>query len=408
MSKKVTNKKSTRPTDKKPSRPAARGPRLYERFHWAQRVAHALLLVSFTTLGLTGLPQKYAVAGWAQFMVKLFGGIENTRFIHHLAAVVLMLLTIYHILEIGYKIFVRHSRMSMLPGLQDVKDGVQAFIYNLGLGKKRPQMGRYTFEEKMEYWSLVWGTVIMGVTGFMMWNPLATARLLPGEIIPASKAAHGGEALLAVLAIIVWHMYGVHLRRFNKSMWTGKLSKEEMLHEHPLELADIKAGMAERRVDPKTLRKRQTFYYPVAGLLAVAMLLGLYGFVKGEKTAITTVPPISSPVAVYVPQTPTPSPTARPTPTVGATVLTWDGSLGSLFPTKCGACHGASVRLAELSFTTYADAMKGGQDGKVFLPGDPAGSLIIQKQQAGGHPGQLTAEEIELVSQWIATGAPEK
>jgi len=64
--------------------------------------------------------------------------------------------------------------------------------------------------------------------------------------------------------------------------------------------------------------------------------------------------------------------------------------------------------LAELSFTTYADAMKGGQDGKVFLPGDPAGSLIIQKQQAGGHPGQLTAEEIELVSQWIATGAPEK
>jgi len=310
MSKKVTNKKSTRPTDKKPSRPAARGPRLYERFHWAQRVAHALLLVSFTTLGLTGLPQKYAVAGWAQFMVKLFGGIENTRFIHHLAAVVLMLLTIYHILEIGYKIFVRHSRMSMLPGLQDVKDGVQAFIYNLGLGKKRPQMGRYTFEEKMEYWSLVWGTVIMGVTGFMMWNPLATARLLPGEIIPASKAAHGGEALLAVLAIIVWHMYGVHLRRFNKSMWTGKLSKEEMLHEHPLELADIKAGMAERRVDPKLLRKRQTFYYPVAGLLAVAMLLGLYGFVKGEKTAITTVPPISSPVAVYVPQTPTPSPTA--------------------------------------------------------------------------------------------------
>ena len=407
MSKKMTNKKSTRPTDKKPSRPTARIPRLYERFHWAQRVAHALLLVSFTTLGLTGLPQKYAITGWAQAMIKLFGGIETTRLIHHVAAGILMLLAIYHTLDIGYKIFVRRSRMSMLPGLLDVKDGIQAFVYNLGLGKRRPQMGRYTFEEKMEYWALVWGTVIMGISGFMMWNPLATVRLLPGEIIPASKAAHGGEALLAVLAIIVWHMYGVHLRRFNKSMWTGKLTEAEMLHEHPLELADIKAGITVRTLDPKTLRKRQTIYYPVGSVLAIAMLLGVYGFVSGEKTAITTVPPISSPVAVYVPQTPTPTPTLPPTPATGAAVLTWDGSLGPLFQAKCGACHGTSVKLAQLSFATYADAIKGGQDGPVILPGDPAGSLLIQKQQAGGHPGQFTVEELELVSQWITAGAQE-
>jgi len=382
--------------------------RQYQRFHWAQRVAHALLLVSFTTLGLTGLPQKYAMTGWAQAMIKLFGGIETTRLIHHIAAGILMLLAIYHVLDISYRIFVRRSRMSMLLGLQDVKDGIQVFVYNLGLGKRRPQMGRYTFEEKMEYWALVWGTVIMGITGFMMWNPIATVRLLPGEIIPASKAAHGGEALLAVLAIIVWHMYGVHLRRFNKSMWTGRLTEVEMLHEHPLELADIKAGIANRRVNPKTLRKRQRVYYPIASVLAIAMLLGVYGFVNGEKTAITTVPPISSPVAVYVPQTPTPTPTLPPTPATGLTVMTWDGYLSSLFLAKCGACHGTSVKLAQLSFVTYADALKGGQDGAVILPGDAAGSLLIQKQQAGGHPGQFTGEEIEQVSQWIAAGAPEK
>ena len=113
-----------------------------------------------------------------------------------------------------------------------------------------PQMGRYTFEEKMEYWAFVWGAIIMGATGFMMWNPISTVKFLPGEVIPAAKAAHGGEALLAVLAIIIWHMYGVHIKRFNKSMWTGKMSEEEMLHEHPLELADIKAGIADRPVDP--------------------------------------------------------------------------------------------------------------------------------------------------------------
>ncbi len=383
-------------------------PRQYKRFHWAQRVAHALLLISFTTLALTGLPQKYAMAGWAEAMIKSFGGIETIRLIHHVAAGVLMLLTIYHILDIGYKIFVRRSQMSILPGLQDVKDGIQAFVYNLGLGKRRPQMGRYTFEEKMEYWALVWGLIIMGITGFMMWNPLAAVRLLPGEIIPAAKAAHGGEALLAVLAIIVWHMYGVHLRRFNKSMWTGKLSEEEMLHEHPLELADVKAGIVRRRVDLKTLRKRQTVYYPVAGVLAIVMLLGVYGFVSGEKTAITTVPPISSPVPIYVPQTPTPTSTLPPTPAIGTFALTWNGSIGPLFQAKCSACHGTIVTLAQLSFATYADAIKGGQDGKVILPGDPAGSLLVQKQQVGGHPGQFSVEELGLVSQWIAAGAPEK
>ena len=104
-------------------------------------------------------------------------------------------------------------------------------------------MGRFTFEEKVEYWSLLWGTVIMVATGFALWNPIATARFLPGQWIPAALAAHGGEALLAVLAIVVWHGYGVHLRHFNRSMFTGSLSEAEMRQEHPLELE-------ERRADP--------------------------------------------------------------------------------------------------------------------------------------------------------------
>ena len=48
-------------------------PREYVRFHWTQRVAHALLLISFTMLGITGLPQKYALTGWARGMIAFFG-----------------------------------------------------------------------------------------------------------------------------------------------------------------------------------------------------------------------------------------------------------------------------------------------------------------------------------------------
>ncbi len=386
-------------------------PGLYDRFHWTQRVAHALLLISFTMLGLTGLPQKYALTGWAQAMIAFFGGIETTRLIHHTFAVVLILLAIYHFLDIGYRIFVRHTRPNMLPTLKDVRDALQAFLYNLGFGKSRPQMGRYTFEEKAEYWALIWGVAIMGITGFMMWNPIFTTKLLPGEIIPAAKAAHGGEALLAVMAIVVWHMYGVHFKHFNKAMWTGKQTDEEMLQEHPLELADIKAGLAERQLDEKTLHKRKMVYYPIASVLAVILLLGLYGFVNGEKTAITTVLPIPSPVAIYVPETPTPIPPAPPTPTsapVASGALTWDSTIGPLFQTKCSMCHGAKLQTNGLSFATYADAMKGAKDGAVIIPGRLDTSKLIVIQSANNHPGQLSADELTIVKNWIAAGAPKK
>jgi mono/diheme cytochrome c family protein len=287
-------------------------------------------------------------------------------------------------------------------------------------------MGRYTFEEKMEYWAFAWGAIIMGATGFMMWNPISTTKLFPGEVIPAAKAAHGGEALLAVLAIIIWHMYGVHVKRFNKAMFTGKITEEEMLHEHPLELADIKAGIADRPVDPVMLRKRQRVYFPIAAVLALFMLLGVYGFVSAEQTALTTTERQVPTVVVFVPQTPTPAPTVTPTvpatetpvPTQtpanstpstpsAASALTWDNSIGAVFQAKCGTCHGAAAT-AGLNLSTYADAMKGGNSGPAIVPGDSANSLLVQKQQAGGHPGQLTPDEIAQVIEWIDAGALEK
>ena len=399
--------------------------RTYQRFPLARRIEHLAMLLSFTTLGLTGLPQKFSSAPLSIAFVNLLGGIESLRTIHHFAAVVMMLGTAWHIIVFGYMAYVRRTRLSMLPSLQDVKDGWQALMYNIGLAKSLPQMGRYTFEEKMEYWAFVWGAIIMGLTGFMMWNPITTARFLPGEVIPAAKAAHGGEALLAVLAIIIWHMYGVHIKRFNKSMWTGGMSEEEMLHEHPLELADIKAGVAERPVDPVALRKRERVYLPVAAVLTLFMLGGIYGFVNSEQTALTTTERQAPTVEVFVPQTPTPAPTQTPTlpptetplatqtqpttdstPSTPASALTWEGSIGPMLQAKCGSCHGAGA-LGGLNLTTFADAMNGGNSGPVIIPGDGANSLLVTKQQAGGHQGQLTPEEIAQVIEWIEAGALE-
>ena len=407
--------------------------RAYERFPLARRIEHWVMMLSFTTLAITGLPQRFSSSPTSIAFVGILGGIEAVRTIHHFAAIVMMLGTAWHLLVFGYLSYVRRTRLTMLPTLQDVRDGWQALMYNIGRAKAPPQLGRYTFEEKMEYWAFVWGAIIMGATGFMMWNPITTARFLPGEVIPAAKAAHGGEALLAVLAIIVWHMYGVHIKRFNRSMFTGKMTEAEMLHEHPLELADLKAGMADRPADAATVRKRQRVYLPIAAVLALFMLFGVYGFVSAEQTALTTVERQVPTVVVFVPWTATPAPTQTPTspptetsaptasPTTGpegtldstpstpaiASDLTWDNSIGALFQAKCGACHGPSA-LGGLNLSTYADAMKGGASGPVILPGDAVNSLLVTKQQAGGHPGQLTPEEIVQVIEWIDAGALEK
>lgn len=397
----------------------------YQRFSLSQRVEHILMLAAFVILALTGLPQKFIGQPWAEGMIGLFGGIETTRIIHRVAATTLMLETVYHLVSVSYKVYVRRTSMTMLPGLQDVRDFWGLVLYLVGRREEQPAMGRYAFDEKVEYWSLVWGTLIMILTGFMLWNPISTTRFLPGQFIPAAKAAHGGEALLAVLAIIVWHMYHVHVRKFNKSMFTGVLTEAEMLHEHPRELAAIKMGTATRAVDPVLMRRRQRLFYPVAGVLSVALLIGLYKFVSFEQTAITTLP-VRATVVVFAPQTPTPipstptpapvasTPTPSPdasTPTPGpdsspaAATVTWDGFVGPLFAQKCAACHGA---IGNLSLATYADAQKGGKSGPIFVAGNSSASLVLKVLTSGAHPIKLSDDELAQVKAWIDAGALEK
>jgi len=274
----------------------------YKRFDGRQRTEHALLLLSFTVLSITGLPQMYSTTYWGSWLIWLFGGIEFIRIIHRTAAILLMLETIYHIVAVSYKVFVLRVRWTMLPGWQDVVDGFHAMGYNLRIAKTAPRMGRYTFGEKVEYWAVIWGTVIMVLTGFMLWNPIATTAFLPGAWIPAAKAAHGGEALLAVLSIVTWHVYNVHIKHFNRSIFTGYISHHEMKTEHLQELTELETGATPSAPDPALVQRRQRIFYPLATVFAVALLAALYLFVTIEQTAITTVPRQS--VEVFTPRTP--------------------------------------------------------------------------------------------------------
>lgn len=385
----------------------------YTRFAIAQRIEHIVLIISFTTLAVTGLVQKFAQSPISISIIAALGGIEMTRIIHRTASVVFLVQAIYHLVVIGYKLYVERKEASMLPGFKDLQDAFQHFLYNLGLRKERPKMDRYNFVEKAEYWAMVWGLVLMALTGFMMWNPIATARILPGQTIPAAKVAHGAEAILAVLAIFIWHFYHVHLKTFNKSMFTGKLTRHEMEEEHALELEKIEKGLLPPPPSPEELRRRKRIYYPVATVLSLILLFFVYRFVTFEETAIKTVQPVSARAdSVFVPQTPTPLPTRPPTATPvptqeGQSVtgpLTWNNGIGQIVVQRCGTCHGA---MGGLALNSFESAIKGGRSGAVIVPGDVEASTLVTLVRDGTHPGKFEPQELELIIRWIQEGAAE-
>ena len=381
------------------------------RFATLQRIEHIILLISFTTLAITGLPQKFATAPLSEFVINLFGGIESIRVIHRIAAVILMILSIYHVIAVLYRVLVQRVSWTMLPVIEDFKHLWHDLLFYAGRRKHKAYYGRYNYAEKAEYLAVVWGTFIMIITGFMMWNPIATTAFLPGQFIPAAKVAHGGEAVLAILAIILWHFYHVHLRHFNKSMFTGKMTRHEMEKEHPAELALIEAGRTAKEPPPVVLRRRQKVFYPIASAIVVVSGILLLGFITFERTAIETVPPMITGEA-FVPYTPTPTLVPSPTPVSTVTPAavaggSWDTAISPILNAKCAGCHVNST-LGGLSLKTYADALRGGTSGPAVVPNDPAQSTLVTVQQEGGHPGMLSADELAQVITWIETGASEK
>jgi formate dehydrogenase gamma subunit len=222
----------------------ARGKRYVIRFSLAERIEHIVLMISFTMLGITGLLQRYAGTAVGSLLLEITGGIEINRQLHHIFALIFFLETVYHFGVFLYRLFVYKRWGKIWPNYEDFLHFGQMMLLNLGLSKKHPQFGRFTFEEKVEYWALIWGVLLMGVTGVMQWFPAFITRWLPGSTIPVARALHSWEAVLAVLAILTWHLYHTVVKTVNKSIFTGIMTEAEMLEEHPAELKYLEQAAA--------------------------------------------------------------------------------------------------------------------------------------------------------------------
>ncbi len=216
-----------------------RAEHIFQRFLLAQRWEHVILLLSFGILLLTGLPQKYRTASWSQYILSTPDRVKAIQTIHHIAAVFLILLVLYHIGN-GIVLLARRKLSGdIFPNLQDGKDAWKMVKFLLFISKERPVYGKYNFEQKVTYWFLFFGIGIMVVTGLILLFPIFVTRFMPGGIIPAALMAHSTEAIVAMIFVVIWHFYHVHFERLNLSIFTGKLNEDEMKKYHDLEYKRI-------------------------------------------------------------------------------------------------------------------------------------------------------------------------
>lgn len=229
--------------------PPVQHERTFPRFTVAQRWEHAVLMLSGLMLLLTGLPQKYRELEISQDLLSTPERIGLIRQTHHIAAIVLALLAVYHLGRIVYLMAKRRLPGDLLPTWQDVRDAGHMLQYLLFLRSDKPRFGRYNFEQKVTYWVVFFSLLIMGVSGFIIWFPVFFTDFLPGGVVPAAKLAHSTEAIVIAIFVIVWHVYHVHVERTNLSMFTGRVSEEEMRTYHEKEYERL-TGQLESNAKP--------------------------------------------------------------------------------------------------------------------------------------------------------------
>lgn len=207
-----------------------------QRFTKAEVSGHILLASSFFTLVLTGFALVFTDATWVKLLSN-WGLSEALRsLIHRIAAVVMILVSVAHIIQLIFTNRGREFLRTMLPVFGDIRNFSQNMQFHFNKKRRRPKYSRFDYTEKAEYWALIWGTVVMIITGFILWFPTFFAGNTPAWTLKVSEALHYYEAWLAFLAIIVWHLFFVafHPREYPMSLtWlNGKMSMEEFKHRH--------------------------------------------------------------------------------------------------------------------------------------------------------------------------------
>ncbi len=207
-----------------------------ERMNLNFRIQHMILFLSLIILAISGLALYFHNTWFGKLLITLEGGIEARGKIHRISAVVLMLLSIYHLLYILFSEKGHSEFYKIIFRLQDLKDFVIDILYSLNISQRPAEFEKYSYREKFQYWGVATGVLIMTFTGLILWFQDISMSLMPKWCIDLTFVIHGGAGLVIFFLLFIWHLYDVHLSPFNFPMdwsWlTGKVSLEKLKKTH--------------------------------------------------------------------------------------------------------------------------------------------------------------------------------
>ncbi|OQB81828.1 MAG: hypothetical protein BWX88_04189 [Planctomycetes bacterium ADurb.Bin126] len=221
------------------------------RFTLVDRINHLFVIISFFGLTLTGLPLLYADQPWARGLAYALGGVRGAGLLHRFFALILIANLLVHAVGVARR-FRKHGvrkllfgPVTMLPRWKDVQDlrGMFGWFFR---GGAKPRFDRWTYWEKFDYMAEVFGSLIIGLSGLLLWFPQFFAQFLPGWVFNVASIVHGYEALLAIGFIFTIHFFNAHLRleKFpvDDVIFTGQLPEDEFRHERGEEYDRVAAN----------------------------------------------------------------------------------------------------------------------------------------------------------------------
>lgn len=214
---------------------------MIRRFSLWACLTHGTLALSVFGLVFTGMPLKYSTSFWAQPLIRTWGGPHAAGLFHRGFAVLFFLSGGMHLA--GLAVAAARRRFpplrgpdSILPKREDARMLVQNLRFLRGR-EERPDFGKFTYWEKFDYLAEIWGLLVIGLSGLVMWFPEIAARYLPGWAVNAALIFHSYEALLAAAFIFSIHFFNTHLRPevfpVDAVIFSGRMPLEEAEERYP-------------------------------------------------------------------------------------------------------------------------------------------------------------------------------
>jgi cytochrome b subunit of formate dehydrogenase/nitrate/TMAO reductase-like tetraheme cytochrome c subunit len=260
--------------------------RYYQRWSALWIWAHLLFALSIILLVMTGIPLQFADTGWAQILARMLGGPAMIGLIHRIAAVLMTIIFVAHIVYIAVHIarnrstFKLFGSYSLMPNLQDGRDFVAMFKWFFGRSP-RPTFDHWTYQQKIDYWAPFWGITLLAATGVMLWFTALTATYLPGWTFNIAAVVHGDEALLAAIYLFTVHYFSNHWRPdkfpLDIVIFVGAMPLEEFKREYAveysrlLESGELDKNLVDAPSRPMTLASKVIGFALVA--VGVALLI---------------------------------------------------------------------------------------------------------------------------------------